>query len=113
MTTLPKLSHDDHELVFLVQAQLDREKVGAFLDKIPEHLQYLTRLHAEGHLLFAGPIVDGDNHNTGDGVYVLRADTLADARALAAEDPFHRAGIRTAEVNRWMLRTDFGNRDRP
>ena len=97
--------------MFLVQTQLNEGKADALTATLPAHLEFLRYQYAEGNLMFGGPLVNSDRHNTGNGVYVLRAETLEDAQALADADadPLHRDGVRTAHVHHWMLKTDYSH----
>ena len=106
MTTMPT-ADDTHELVFLIRTQLNEGKADALRATLPAHLEFLKEQYAAGRLLFGGPLVDGDLSNTGNGLYALRAETLAAAEAIAKADPLHRDGVRTAQVDRWMLKTDY------
>lgn len=71
---------------------------------LPTHLEYQARLEAEGKLAFAGPVSDetGENLN-GEGMIIYRAESLADARALADADPMHSSGTRRYEIRRWLV----------
>lgn len=40
---------------------------------------------------------------TGEGMFVLRADSLAAARAFADAEPFQAAGVRTYELFPWQV----------
>lgn len=106
MTNLPT-PDDTHELVFLVETLLNEGKAGDLESVLPDHLAFLRTLFAQGRLLFGGPLVDDELNNTGTGVYVLRADSLDAAEALAASDPLHDKGIRRANVRRWMWKNDY------
>ena len=71
---------------------------------LPEHLAYQARLETEGKLAFAGPVSDASGENmTGEGLIIYRAGSLEEARALAAEDPMHKKGVRTFSVCRWLV----------
>ncbi|OPX05809.1 YciI family protein [Mycobacterium sp. AT1] len=106
MTTMPT-ADDTHELVFLVRTELNEGKAEALRTTLPAHLEFLKQQYAADHLLFGGPLVDGDLHNTGNGLYALRAESIDAATTLANADPLHRDGVRTAHVDRWMLKTDY------
>ena len=67
-----------------------------------EHRQWLDDQHRAGRLLFSGPTTDGAY-----GVYVMLASTLAEARAIAAQDPHHALGIRQMEVLEWRAHRAF------
>lgn len=106
MTSMP-IADDTHQLAFLVETRLREGQAEALTATLPAHLEFLRHQFAEGRLLFGGPLVTSDLHNTGNGVYALHADTLDAAQAIADADPLHRDGIRTATLRRWMLKTDY------
>lgn len=106
MNSIP-IADDTHQLVFLVQTQLNEGRAEELSAALPAHLEFLQRQFAEGRLLFGGPLVTSDLQNTGNGVYALRAETLEAAAAIAAADPLHHGGIRTAQIHHWMLKTDY------
>ncbi|HLH25016.1 MAG TPA: YciI family protein [Chloroflexota bacterium] len=56
------------------------------------HSDWLDAQHRAGRALFSGPTTDGRY-----GMYVLLAPSLTDARALAAQDPYHQHGVRDLE----------------
>ena len=70
---------------------------------VDEHVSWLLTLEAEGAVFLSGPLVSGPGTGPGSGVTVLRAATAADAAAIAATDPFVRAGLRTFEVFGWRV----------
>lgn len=78
--------------------------LGPVLDNIGPHLDYQKKLEAEGTLFAAGPFSD-DAEETweGEGMVILRAASLDDARAIAADDPMHKCGARTFRVRPWLL----------
>jgi uncharacterized protein YciI len=64
-----------------------------------EHVAYLNKLHAEGSLAVAGPHEDGSG-----GAIVLRADDLAAAEAIVAEDPFTKNDVtRDRHLRQWKV----------
>ncbi|MCV0429183.1 MAG: YciI family protein [Roseibium sp.] len=71
---------------------------------LPDHLEYQAKLEKEGKLVFAGPVSDfsGEDIN-GEGMIIYRASSLEDARALAAEDPMHKKGVRSFTIRRWLI----------
>jgi uncharacterized protein len=54
----------------------------------PAHLAKLDVLHAQQRVILAGPLMDG----TGS-LIVISADSLAEAEALAKEDPYTIHGV--------------------
>lgn len=76
-----------------VHTQAQREEIQK------GHLAYMAELNKQGKLLAAGPFMeDGDWR----GIVVYRVATVADAQALAADDPAVRAGRLTLEARPWM-----------
>jgi uncharacterized protein len=63
---------------------------------LPDHYAFLADLTAQGRLLLWGPFADG-----GGGGYLLKADTLAEGRAVAERDPLHRHGCSDLEIHDW------------
>lgn len=64
----------------------------------PAHLARVEALNAAGRLVIAGPHPAIDDENPGDAGFsgsliVARFDTLAEAEAWAAEDPYVAAGV--------------------
>lgn len=72
----------------------------AVLDR---HLAYLDEIERAGHLFLAGPFVRDDGPSTGGGLFVLRAESLSQAEAIAARDPYNAGGYRQATVRPWRL----------
>ena len=74
------------------------------LSKVLEaHLQHQIRIEKEGILFGAGPLSHPDGKPTGMGMIILRADSEADARRIADQDPFHAKGLRTYTLQQWSL----------
>jgi uncharacterized protein YciI len=68
-----------------------------------DHIAWLLKLEADGVVFLSGPLTSGPGVAPGAGVTVLRADSAADAAAIAAADPFVLAGLRTFEVFGWRV----------
>ncbi len=63
----------------------------------PAHRQVLARLHAEGHVIMAGPWADDSG-----ALLVLRVDSEAAVHELLAEDPYYSTpGVTVASVRAW------------
>jgi uncharacterized protein YciI len=63
------------------------------------HLAYMDALHAKGKLVMAGPLVRAGDMR---GLVVYRVKDLAEAKALAADDPAVKAGRLTIDAHPWM-----------
>ncbi len=68
----------------------------------PEHVAYLSDLEARGILLAAGPFRDADGSRHGAGMMILRADSIEQADAIAAEEPYRNYGLRTHSPTPWQ-----------
>jgi uncharacterized protein len=79
-----------------------------FLNGVPErslslevvnlHAAHLEELDRAGKLVLAGPIPE-----RAGGLIVLRTGSLAEARAIAEEDPMVRGGYQTYELGSWVM----------
>jgi uncharacterized protein YciI len=67
------------------------------------HLEYMIGLEKRGLLFASGPLSDGEGPPSGQGLTILRADSAAEARALAEADPFFINGLRTFELKEWTV----------
>jgi uncharacterized protein YciI len=77
--------------VVVTVATAPREKLEP---PIPAHLANQVRLEKEGIMFAAGPLTKEDGTRHG-GMFVLRANSFEEARAIADADPLHKAGLRT------------------
>ena len=79
-----------------------------FLHSIPErplslevvnlHAAHLAELDDSGKLVIAGPLVERSG-----GLIVLRTGSVAEAIAIAEEDPMVRGGYETYEIGVWLM----------
>jgi len=68
------------------------------------HLAYQKDLEARGITFAAGPFADDSETDwSGEGMIIVRAASLADAKAIAEADPMHSSGARTFRVRPWLL----------
>jgi uncharacterized protein len=67
------------------------------------HLEYTIGLEKRGLVFASGPLADGEGPPSGHGLTVLRAESAAQARALAEADPFFVNGLRTFELKEWTV----------
>ncbi len=74
------------------------------MQHVKEHLEFQVDLERRGIMFGAGPFWDDDEtHWSGEGMVIVRAESLAAARAIAAEDPMHKSGARQFTVRPWLL----------
>jgi uncharacterized protein len=65
---------------------------------IGQHAAHLAELDHEGKLVLAGPLLA---HFTG--LIILRVASLAEATAIAEEDPMIRGGFQSYEIATWLM----------
>ncbi|MCM2293423.1 YciI-like protein [Allorhizobium sp. BGMRC 0089] len=58
----------------------------------PPHVEWLNGLNANGTLKIGGPFLDANGKPCGS-MLLIAAETLEDAKAIAAEDPYAKAGL--------------------
>jgi uncharacterized protein YciI len=67
----------------------------------PDHLAYLQDLNSKGMLKFAGPFIDADGKPNGT-LAVIEAEDRKAAEAIAASDPYAKAGLfANVEIRAW------------
>lgn len=74
----------------------------AELPLLPEHLRHLIALEQRGVLFAGGPFMEGGEPGQ-RAMYILRADSEREARAIMAAEPFHERGMRTFTLHEWSL----------
>lgn len=78
--------------------------MGPVMENIEEHLKFQVDLEQRGIMLGAGPFWADDEHTwNGEGMVIIRADSLAHARAIAETDPMHSSGARSFTIRPWLL----------
>ena len=78
--------------------------LGPVMEKLEEHLEYQISMEKNGILFAAGPFwTDDEQQWRGEGMVVVRAQSLGAARAIAEKDPMHASGARTFEVRPWLI----------
>jgi uncharacterized protein YciI len=60
------------------------------------HARFLSGLRSRSRIELAGPFADRSG-----GAYLLRADSMEEARALAEADPLHASGASRVVVHEW------------
>jgi uncharacterized protein len=68
------------------------------------HLEYMISLEKRGLVFASGPLSAGTGGPpTGDGMTILRAKDLNEARALGEADPFYVNGLRSFDLKEWTV----------
>ena len=78
--------------------------LGPVMAVIKEHLDFQCELERKGIMFGAGPFwADNETDWLGEGMVIIRAGSLAEAKAIAATDPMHKSGAREFTVRPWLL----------
>jgi uncharacterized protein YciI len=76
----------------------------AVMATLNEHLAFQVELEAQGIMVAAGPHwTDDEKEWKGEGMVVIRAGSLAEAKEIAARDPMHKSGARKFVVRPWFV----------
>lgn len=78
--------------------------LGPVMENLKEHLEFQGELEKKGIMFGAGPHWDdNEEYWTGEGMVIIRANSLAEAREIAASDPMHKSGARKFTVRPWLM----------
>jgi len=78
--------------------------LGPVMANLEAHLAHQCAIEASGIMVAAGPHwTEDEAHWEGDGMFVIRATSLAHAREIAASDPMHASGARRFTVRPWLI----------
>ena len=78
--------------------------LGPIMGMVDEHIAYQTKLERDGIMFAAGPLANEDATEwLGEGLFVYRAESIADARRIAEADPMHSSGARAFTLREWLL----------
>jgi hypothetical protein len=72
-------------------------------ETLAKHLHYMIGLEKRGALFASGPFTPGNGAQIGDGLTILRAVSLDEAKVFANSDPFVIAGARSYDIREWTL----------
>ena len=78
--------------------------LGPVMENLEDHLKFQVELEQKGIMFGAGPFWTEDEQRwEGEGMIIIRADSLAEARKIAESDPMHASGARTFTIRPWLL----------
>lgn len=76
----------------------------AFMECLEEHLKFQVSLEKNGVMFGAGPFwEDNEIDWNGEGMVIIRANSLDHAKEIASTDPMHQSGARNFTVRPWLL----------
>jgi uncharacterized protein YciI len=99
----------DHGLIakplYLIRTVPGPAGIGPVLEHMETHLAYWARMEAQGSVFAAGPVMPEDPADawSGEGMVIVRADSLEAAAAIADADPMHASAARTYSLTPWLL----------
>ena len=78
--------------------------LGPVMENIGPHLEFQVKIEQDGVMFAAGPFwADDEETWEGEGMVIIRADSLAHAREIAGSDPMHTSGARSFTVRPWLV----------
>ncbi len=78
--------------------------LGPVMANVETHLKFQIELEEKGIMFGAGPFWTDDEQSwEGDGMVIIRAGSLDEARKIAESDPMHQSGARGFTVRPWLL----------
>ena len=74
------------------------------MENLEEHLKFQVSLEKKGIMFGAGPFwEDNEIDWNGEGMVIIRANSVAHAIEIANSDPMHKSGARNFTVRPWLL----------
>ncbi len=74
------------------------------MEMLDEHLAYQKKIQDEGIMFGAGPFSDDTEQNwNGEGMIIIRAESMTAAKLIAESDPMHKTGARSYKIRPWLL----------
>jgi uncharacterized protein YciI len=86
--------------IALRRPAIPREQWTVDLDT---HLKWMEEMHRTGKILLSGPSPDRTL-----GIYLVKAESRAEAEQIAGGDPYTAAGHSTFELIEWNIHQAFG-----
>ncbi len=78
--------------------------LGPVMENLEDHLKFQVELEQKGIMFGAGPFwTDDEQRWEGEGMIIIRAESIAEARKIAESDPMHASGARTFTLRPWLL----------
>ena len=108
----PQITKQDilHACEGMLQKQLyvvhtfPTDGLGPVMANIEPHLAFQVELEEKGIMFGAGPFWDDAEENwEGEGMVIIRASSLAEAREIANRDPMHSSGARDFTIRPWLM----------
>lgn len=99
------LKHEQCYLCFMTLVEPPPANAPSRADLRRPHKEYMAKLENEGRLFGAGLLKSNKENEPADlgyGMFILRAETRAEAEAIAFQEPNTKAGLRRMKVVPWL-----------
>ena len=74
------------------------------MENLEDHLKFQVSLEKQGIMFGAGPFwEDNEIDWNGEGMVIIRANSIDHAKEIASTDPMHKSGARNFTVRPWLL----------
>ena len=74
------------------------------MENLEDHLKFQVSLEKQGIMFGAGPFwEDNEIDWNGEGMVIIRANSIDHAKEIANSDPMHKSGARSFTVRPWLL----------
>ena len=74
------------------------------MENLEDHLKFQVSLEKQGIMFGAGPFwEDNEIDWKGEGMVIIRANSIDHAKEIASNDPMHKSGARSFTVRPWLL----------
>lgn len=78
--------------------------MGPVMENLDEHLKFQVLLEKKGIMFGAGPFWEENEIDwNGEGMVIIRANSINHAKEIANSDPMHSSGARSFIVRPWLL----------
>jgi len=100
-----KLAMKQFYICFTERTHRDGDPYEGLKPLMKDHLRWIAGLESDGIAFAAGPFRDRNDSTywNGDGMFILRAESVEDATRIAQTCPFHQAGVRRFRIVPWWL----------
>jgi uncharacterized protein YciI len=74
------------------------------MENLEDHLKFQVSLEKQGIMFGAGPFwEDNEIDWNGEGMIIIRANSIDHAKEIASSDPMHKSGARSFTLRPWLL----------
>nr|WP_320132309.1 YciI family protein [uncultured Holophaga sp.] len=96
-------THAGMQKLFYVCTTVPQRPPEELEQHLDAHKSYLKQLEQQGLIFAAGPLLNEEARFDGLGMIVYAAQSYAQAKSLADNDPFHAKGLRTYTLKPWQV----------